>query len=125
MDRDKVLTNCRPEVPSATYTAETSAAERLQNAAIRPIIKFQNDFLTLLMKNYLIKNNPLFYDLSLASKQKYLTEVLRKDTVLRNIIIGSILGYLTANEMSSYLSQESEIRSRIIKMISVRLADSL
>ena len=50
------LKSIRPEILSATINDNMCADERFQNLVLRPIIKFQNDLLIEVFRNYVEKH---------------------------------------------------------------------
>ena len=65
--RDAVLSNLRPEIPSAKVLPGMSQEEQFQNNTLRPIAKLQNDLLVAVFRNYVRKHKNVFYDLSWKS----------------------------------------------------------
>ena len=98
--------------------------ERFQNQVIRPIIKMQNNLLTVFFKNY-IKNRKIEFDrLKSEDQENKIKTILTKDINFKNILIGSIVGHFDENEIEIYLKSTSELNKRIIQIVKQRLIDN-
>jgi len=125
MDREQILTDIRPNIVSATFDEITSEQEKLQNQVLRPIIKLQHEFLLAYFKQYLIKHTKPVKVADLSTRIQFVEKLLQSDIPLRNVLIGSIIGFMTQQEVIKYYNHESELRNRIIKMIARRLAEAI
>jgi hypothetical protein len=124
MDRKEIFVGIRPHIASATFDAETSEQEKFQNQVLRPVIKLQHEFLLVYFSQYLIKHKKDNKATDLTTRIQTVEKILQKDIALRNTLIGSIVGLLTQSEVINYYKYESELRNRIIKMITKRLAEA-
>ena len=103
--------------------SNTSDLERFQNEVIRPIIKMQNNLLTVFFKNY-IRNRKIEFDrLKSEDQENKIKTILTKDINFKNILIGSIVGHFDENEIEIYLKSTSELNKRIIQIVKQRLLD--
>ena len=103
--------------------SNTSDLERFQNEVIRPIIKMQNNLLTVFFKNY-IRNRKIEFDrLKSEDQENKIKTILTKDINFKNILIGSIVGHFDENEIEIYLKSTSELNKRIIQIVKQRLVD--
>ena len=104
--------------------SNTSDLERFQNEVIRPIIKMQNNLLTVFFKNY-IKNRKIEFDrLKSEDQENKIKTILTKDINFKNILIGSIVGHFDENEIKIYLKSASELNKRIIQIVVQRLQEN-
>lgn len=104
--------------------SNTSDLERFQNEVIRPIIKMQNNLLTVFFKNY-IRNRKIEFDrLKSEDQENKIKTILTKDINFKNILIGSIVGHFDENEIEIYLKSTSELNKRIIQIVKQRLLDN-
>ena len=104
--------------------SNTTDLERFQNEVIRPIIKMQNNLLTVFFKNY-IKNRKIEFDrLKSEDQENKIKTILTKDINFKNILIGSIVGHFDENEIEIYLKSTSELNKRIIQIVKQRLLDN-
>lgn len=120
-DRDSVLLKFRPEIKANTETF--SEIEAFQNKTIRPIIKFQSDFLLSHVKQYIKKNNPKFNLLNFEAQKQYLAQILKSDIRLKNELIAFVVGFFTQHEQVYYYENQSEINKRISQIIYSRCVD--
>ena len=101
----------------------TSDLERFQNEVIRPIIKMQNNLLTVFFKNYLRNRKIEFDRLKPEDQENKVKTILTKDINFKNILIGSIVGHFDENEIKIYLKSASELNKRIIQIVMQRLQE--
>lgn len=120
-DRDSLLLKLRPEIKANTETF--SELEAFQNKSIRPIIKFQSDFLLAHVKQYIKKNNPKFNLLNFEAQKQYLAQILKSDIRLKNELIAFVVGLFTQHEQVYYYENQSEINKRITQIIYSRCVD--
>jgi hypothetical protein len=119
--RDALLLKLRPEIKANIETF--SELEAFQNKSIRPIIKFQSDFLLAHVKQYIKKNNPKFNLLNLEAQKQYLAQILKSDIRLKNELIAFVVGLFTQHEQVYYYENQSEINKRITQIIYSRCVD--
>ncbi len=122
MSREK-LAELRPEIPSALLD-NTKSIEHFQNEVLRPIIKFQHDFIVAYFEQ-----NTTFQ--SLRKENKTLGDFLVKVQAfignqpnIKHQLIGSIIGMLTHSELETYWSDSTAHNKRIHQMICQRVADT-
>jgi len=115
------LKSIRPEILSATINDHMSTDERFQNLVLRPIIKFQNDLLITVFKNYIVKHKSVFYNLSLEKRMVYIENAIQKDMKLRNAMKGMVIGYFTVEEYGIYIKNSSALNKRMMNMVKERL----
>ncbi|SEQ44327.1 hypothetical protein SAMN05421824_1658 [Hyunsoonleella jejuensis] len=115
------LKQIRPEILSATIKENMSTDERFQNLVLRPIIKFQNDLLIAVFKNYITKHKSVFYDLSLEKRMLYIENAIQKDMKLRNSMKGMIIGLFTVEDYEIYIQNSSALNKRMMTIVKERL----
>lgn len=122
MDRNE-LVELRPEIPGA-QTEGTSSLEHFQNEVVRPIIKFQHDFIV----SY-FQNDPHFKKI-ISEKgtridfQLKINHFIGNQANIKNQMIGCIIGLFIDKELKFYFNNASEINKRIFQMICQRLSDT-
>ncbi|GGZ69435.1 glyoxalase [Algibacter mikhailovii] len=119
------LKSIRPEIPSATIKDNMSADERFQNGVLRPIIKFQNDLLIEVFRNYVAKHKSVFYDLSLEKRLDYIENAVQKDMKLRNSMKGMIIGLFSVEEYLLYINNSSALNKRMMNLVKERLLSQI
>lgn len=119
------LKNIRPELPNAIVSDNMSAEERFQNLVLRPILKFQNDLLIAVFKNYIKKHKSVFYDLSLEKRIDYIENAIQKDMKLRNSMKGMIIGLFTVEDYEIYTQNSSALNKRMMNITKQRLISNM
>ncbi len=125
MQRTEQLKNVRPNIPTIAIENATTAQEQFQNQVLRPILKFQNDLLVALFKQYVIKRKGIFDGLSREKKLAYIQQAIQRDQNFRNLLVGSIVGQFTLEEYQVFSSQENKLTKRMMEMCVQRLQDQL
>jgi len=120
-NRESLLKATRPEILSATINDNMSADERFQNLVLRPIIKFQNDLLIEVFRNYIKKHKSVFYDLSLEKRLLYVENAIQKDMKFRNSMKGMVIGQFTVKEYLIYIENSSALNKRMMNIVKQRL----
>jgi len=125
MERDKILIGLRPAVDAANVYTDTSGTEKFQNEVLRPVVKLQYSVLMHYFSHYLIKKKIYIQTVDHVTKVKIIEKMLQNDTYIRNLLIGSIIGLLSENEMERYCENEPEYRNRIIKLLTRRFTEEI
>lgn len=123
--RSHLLSNSRPEIPSAIVNSTMSKDEQFQNKTLRPIIKFQNDLLIEVFKNYLRKRKYSYYDLCLEERYAYIENAIQRDMKFRNSLKGMIIGQFTVEEYEDYIENSSALNKRMMNLVISRLKDQI
>ena len=98
--------------------------EDFQNKTVRPILKLQHD---LILHFFIFFCNKQKVDILNIEKDKFnktVNAITKKNTTLKNIFIGIIIGQFTVNEFKFYKENDSEINKRILTMIGQRIKDN-
>ena len=119
------LKSIRPEISSATINENMSPDERFQNLVLRPVIKFQNDLLIEVFRNYINKHKSVFYDLSLEKRIDYIENAIQKDMKFRNSLKGMIIGQFTVEEYMLYIKNSSALNKRMMNIAKDRLLSNI
>ena len=62
---------------------------------------------------------------AVVEKQKVkINSILTNDIIFKNLILGSIIGHFSDEELTLYLKDSSELKKRILQIIKQRLQDS-
>ena len=108
--------------PTLTFEKEAeSEFEIFQNEVLRPVLKFQNDLLTEIFKNYCNKRKSTFYKLSDKEKMIYIDQAVRRDMKFKHYLEGIITGLFTVEEYNTFMENEEELTKRIINLLIQRL----
>ncbi len=116
-DRDTALLALRPEIA----TEPASGVEGFLHATLRPVLKLQNHTILALVATDLAKQVPGFATLALEDQRQRLSARLKKDSRLKRILQGAVLGMLTAEELAFALAHEAEVRRRIVALLIERV----
>jgi hypothetical protein len=122
MEREPTIIQLRPSITTIAETAESSVMEFFQNKTLRPILKLQNQVLIDAFKGFNAQKLAAFIRLANDQKRAWIRDILSKDAITRNVILGLILGMLTREELSFFFEHEKECRQRIMDMAAERLA---
>ncbi len=123
--RQSLLKSIRPEISNVTISENMSIDERFQNIVLRPIIKFQNDLLLAVFKNYIKKHKSVFYDLSIEKRIDYIENAVQKDMKLRNSMKGMIIGLFTVEDYEIYIQNSSALNKRMMNIVKQRLISNI
>lgn len=123
--RDQKLLDLRPVIPQAKINLEISETEEFQNKTLRPIIKFQHDWIITHFTHFVYSHKKDWGSLSNETKKAFLESSLSKNQSLKFRLIGMITAYFTSEELAKYYSNKSEINRRTIQIIGQRILDNL
>lgn len=125
MVRNKNLIDLRPKIPAAQITQGISEIEEFQNLTLRPIIKFQNDFLVSFYSNFARGYHKDWGSMSNEKKETFIEASTNKNQNLKNTFVGSISGFFTKAELDFYFLHKSEVNRRIVQIIKQRILSNL
>ncbi len=120
-DRNKLLLGLRPDIVIDTER-KSMDEELFQNNTLRPILKFQNELILAYFKE---KTCSLKFPREQKEKLLFVENTIRKDAVLRNQLIGIIIGLFTTEEFTFYLIQTTQINKRISQLLIKRIQDQI
>lgn len=125
MEREPTIIQLRPNIETIAESAESSVLEFFQNKTIRPILKLQNQVLIEAFKGLNRQKAATYSRMSAIQKRVWLRNMLSKDTIARNVILGIVLGMMTSDELGFFFDHEKECRQRIMDMVAERLASQV
>ena len=124
--RDNFLLKSRPVIKCVKISnTEQFIIEDFQNKVLRPILKFQNDLLINLFIKYSHNKKQVFKILELEVKEKVIDDNFKKNSSLRQLLLGSVIAFFTSDEFITYDNFTYEINKRIFSMLKARLKDQL
>ncbi|MBU1760426.1 MAG: hypothetical protein KKB19_06195, partial [Bacteroidetes bacterium] len=91
----------------------------------RQVLKLQNDVLLTLALNFLENKYKDYQNRDLTIKYNLLYQSLKKDIPFKKMLIGTIVGFFTQNELAIYHTQEQEINKRLVEFIYKRLSTQI
>ena len=123
--RDKNIVLLRPKVNSNKSISYKNDIEKFQNIVLRPILKFQNDLLVELFIFEFEKTKTKFDLINNEQKIKLIINNLKYNNKLKQILLGTIIGMFSNNNLTFYKANYSKINKRIFSMLNDRLIDQL
>lgn len=122
-DRDEALHAVRPVVP--VDTSESRPVERFQHEVLRPVFKLLNPVLLQIVTRYLTKYGTGFAGMDRADQVRRLENLLTQDSRLKRTVQGMAIGHFTEAEAAFYLDHESELRRRMVELVTQRVVDQV
>ena len=101
-----------------------SVDEDFQNRTLRPILKLQHAIIVQVFTHFSNKQKTDITGLTQEKLDSYVRSTTKKNTVLRNQLLGLIIGQFTEDEFETYILNDSEFNKRILTMIGQRITDS-
>ena len=125
MNEERDLSVVKSILPIVNYdkSLDSNEIESFQNVVIRPIIKFQNQLLNLLVLERVTNLNSRFNLISNEEQEAFILSNVKKDIALRNQLIGIVLAFFTLEEFQVYSLYNKELSKRIVEMIVQRVLD--
>ena len=123
--REEGLKKIRPLIPTILDKNAINPAELFQNRTLRPILKLQNDLLDAIFKQYIIKRKGAFHKLSAPKKVEYIENSIRRDSKLKNLLVGVITGHFTLEEWALFMQDEGELTKRTTNLLVQRLTSQV
>ncbi len=123
-NRDENIILLRGE-PLGEVSTNSSEEEQFQNQILRPILKLQNDLLLSVFKNYIAEQKNNFYNLNRDQKMVFIDNAIQKDTKLRNLYKGLILGLFTIEEYNTFKLLSASLNKRLMSMLQERIKSQL
>lgn len=123
--RSEALLPGRPSIPGAVIRPEMGADERFQNQTLRPIIKFQNELILAVFRNYIKKHKNTYFTLEQEERERYIEKTIQRDIKFRNALKGMIIGQFTLEEYELYIENSSALNKRMMNMVIERVKDHM
>lgn len=125
MEREPTIIQLRPNIETIAESAESSVLEFFQNKTLRPILKLQNQVLIEAFKRLNQQKGATYSRMADIEKRVWIRNLLSKDAIARNVILGIVLGMMTSDELGFFFDHEKECRQRIMEMVAERLASQM
>ena len=114
--RSEFLVNLRPNLP-LVMQENSSEIEVFMHIKLRPILKFQNDWILMLIPSAQHFKHLKFDNFDEAQNRKTISNFLMKNKNIRNQLLGGVSAMLTKDEFKTYLKYQNEFNKRIMEMI--------
>ena len=85
----------------------------------------QHNLLIVLFQDYTKQRKIEFINLDKEKQIEKINSTLIKDTNFKNILLGTILGQFSVDELTFFTKNSSELKRRIIQIIKQRIEESL
>jgi hypothetical protein len=123
--RENELPRLRPEIPSARVSENMSRDEQFQNKTLRPVIRFQNDLLIEVFRNYIKKHKNSFFAYTVERKLSFIENAIQRDIKFRNSLKGIIIGQFTVDEYLLYIENSSALNKRMMNIVKERMFSNI
>lgn len=136
-DRDIAIIALRPTTPLIDEAVQALEEELGQaapdtlaymlHATLRSILKLQHNVILRLTAFHAMPHRGALLQKSIKDQCAFLTTTMKKDTALRMLIIGVVVGQFTEAELMRYtvnMDDKAEINKRIIELAAKRVCDS-
>ncbi len=123
--RENELPRLRPEIPSARVSENMSQDEQFQNKTLRPVIRFQNDLLIEVFRNYIKKHKNSFFTYTVERKFSFIENAIQRDIKFRNSLKGIIIGQFTVEEYLLYIENSSALNKRMMNIVKERMFSNI
>lgn len=117
--RDSELTRLRPVV--ATEAGHEGEIEGFQNQTLRPILKLQDGLLRQVFEWHIQKHKPGAAALAGPDMARFVQASVQKNTALRHLLAGIVIGHFTLAEHAFFARHEAELTRRLAALIVRRL----
>ena len=117
-NRNTAILAIRPQIESL---AAENQAEQFQNQSLRPVLKLQNELILGIIKHQAIQRKINLDRMDIADKVLKIKQLLKTESLMKQKLIGLIIGYFTTEEFAFYLSNENEINKRILLLMEERI----
>ena len=104
--------------------ASKSVDEDFQNRTLRPILKLQHSIILQVFTHFALKHKTDVSALTVDKLESYVGSITKKNTVLRNQLLGLAIGQFTEEEFEVYKQNDVEFNKRILTMMGQRITDS-
>ncbi|MDG1529464.1 MAG: glyoxalase [Polaribacter sp.] len=118
MDNKKV--SIRPVLNLSSISTD----EDFQNRTLRPVLKLQNNTILQVFSHFSQKQKTDINNLKKVELNNYVNLITKNNTVLRNQLLGLVIGQFTKDEFDVYKVNDLEFNKRIINMIGQRILDN-
>ncbi|GAB4137728.1 MAG: hypothetical protein Fur0041_12560 [Bacteroidia bacterium] len=121
--RDAALVQLRDSV---LFNPEIAGEDELfQGKVLRPILKFQNSIILMLVKQHLALHKVDMRQLPDTEKKNKLSEMIKNDHQLRNILSGIVIGLMTEEELALFESRKATLSKRLRALLEERVISQM
>lgn len=121
--RNQEVLSIRPQLHLPD--TDMGVAEKFQNHTLRPILKYQNNLLVLVFKSHIVKRKNAFLELTPLQKLDYIVQSVSNDVMLKNRLVGVLMGHFTSEEFQIFVEHETELMRRLTGLLIQRLQSAI
>ena len=118
-DRNTTIVAVRPKLE--LDVTNSVPEEKFQNEVLRPILKLQHNVLVLFFTKTTLDKKHAFDKMHEKAQYDFILHSLQSNAIVRNTLLGMVIGLFTADELHFYLDHQDNLRRRIISMLADRL----
>jgi hypothetical protein len=118
--RDTTLLALRPTISTQTQKM-VNPDEVFQNQTLRPILKLQHPLLLGLLEQHISSSKVKFTHISAEQRAEWIATQVRTNPKLGHLLIGTIVGHFSMEELAYYVGHEAECKRRILQLLIQRL----
>ncbi len=119
MRNEQQLLQLRPSLQLPTLPSKPD--EQFQNETLRPILKMQHTLLVQLFGTEIQRRKNVLFQLPKPAQLEWITNAVRSDQRLRNLLVGTVIGHFTLEELQIFEAHEAECSRRLVNLIIQRL----
>ncbi len=119
MRNEQQLLQLRPSLQLPTLPSKPD--EQFQNETLRPILKMQHTLLVQLFGTEIQRRKNVLFQLPKPAQLEWITNAVRSDQRLRNLLVGTVIGHFTLKELQIFEAHEAECSRRLVNLIIQRL----
>lgn len=119
VDRGEAITGLRLQL--GLESGNSTDEEVFQNEVLRPILKFQNEIILAIFRDYIDRKKINLKQLTSFTRRELVQNCLSKDIAFKNSLKGCVIGFLTKEELGFYLNNQKNLNKRLISMLRERI----
>ncbi|MFT5823079.1 MAG: hypothetical protein ACI8ZM_004339 [Crocinitomix sp.] len=119
MRSDPINAKSRPIV-DVQLSKKDNPLSVFMHTTLRPVLKQKHDTLCAIIRDNKNLNTDDFSAENELRNTATLKQFMQKNTELRSVLIGTIIGSFTTEELEFYLQNQKEAKRRIVEMIITR-----
>lgn len=123
MQRNEQLQSLRTQIDFEEI--QTNPNQLFQDKTLRPILKFQNEVVLTIYKEYIISTKFDFKNLSEEQINFKIEQSIKQNQALKALLKGVVIALFTMEELMFWLKNKEEINKRIIQLIIKRIQSQI
>lgn len=123
MQRNEQLQSLRTQIDFEEI--QTNPNQLFQDKTLRPILKFQNEVVLTIYKEYIISTKFDFKNLSEEQINFKIEQSIKQNQALKALLKGIVIALFTMEELRFWLKNKEEINKRIIQLIIKRIQSQI